>query len=202
MARLVEIMAAGSVMALAVVGLGARASAEPAPSGNAAHGRELYLATLDLLPANRRSQLAVSVYDVPRDPSFTALSQLTSFLGKYFGFVDLGVTDPGFRVEKLAVSMVNSVTLTVTEADQKARIASIRRFMDNRDNYKRQKIWPAVSHIRTKAELDFCLAQRAPFLSGPAVSDLLDAPAEAGALAPGELPLRRSERPGGLANCA
>jgi mono/diheme cytochrome c family protein len=45
MARLVEIMAAGSVMALAVVGLGARASAQPAPSGNAAHGRELYLAT-------------------------------------------------------------------------------------------------------------------------------------------------------------
>jgi mono/diheme cytochrome c family protein len=47
MARLVEIVAAGGVMALAVVGLGTRAIAQTqqAPSGNAAHGRELYLAT-------------------------------------------------------------------------------------------------------------------------------------------------------------
>jgi len=45
MARLVEIVA--GVMALAVVGLGPRANAQtqPTPSGNAAHGRELYLAT-------------------------------------------------------------------------------------------------------------------------------------------------------------
>ena len=43
MARLVEIVAAGGVMALAVVGLGTRANAQP--TGNAAHGRELYLAT-------------------------------------------------------------------------------------------------------------------------------------------------------------
>src|SRR5215469_89417 len=45
MARLVEIVA--GVMALAVVGLGPRANAQtqPIPSGNAAHGRELYLAT-------------------------------------------------------------------------------------------------------------------------------------------------------------
>jgi mono/diheme cytochrome c family protein len=47
MARLVEIVVAGGVMALAVVGLGTRANAQtqPAPSANAAHGRELYLAT-------------------------------------------------------------------------------------------------------------------------------------------------------------
>jgi mono/diheme cytochrome c family protein len=47
MARLVEIVAAGGVMALAVVGLGtwANAQTQPPPSGNAAHGRELYLAT-------------------------------------------------------------------------------------------------------------------------------------------------------------
>jgi mono/diheme cytochrome c family protein len=47
MARLVEIVAAGGVMALALVGLGtwANAQTQPAPSGNAAHGHELYLAT-------------------------------------------------------------------------------------------------------------------------------------------------------------
>jgi len=47
MARLVEIVVAGSVTALAVVGLDTRTNAQtqPAPSGNATHGHELYLAT-------------------------------------------------------------------------------------------------------------------------------------------------------------
>ena len=163
--------------------------------------RELYLPLLGLLPPGRRSQLAAAVYDVPRDPSFTAVAQLTAFLRTYFSFIDLQVTDPGFRVEKLAAGVVNSVTLTITEMDQKARLASVRRFMDNRDNYKRQKIWPSLSHIRTKTELDFCLTQHAPFLSGPAVSNLLEAPADAISLAPSELPVRRA---GGaaMAQCA
>ena len=163
--------------------------------------RELYLPALKLLPSERRNQLAVGVYDVPRDPSFTAMSQLTGFLRQYFGFIDLQVSDPGFRVEKLAAGVVNSVTLAMTGGDQQARLSAVKRFMDNRENYKRQKIRPAVSHVRNKTELDYCLAQGAPFLSGPAISDLLDAPADAGSLAPAELPLRRG---GGvpMAKCA
>jgi len=162
--------------------------------------RELYLPLLAQLPAARRNQLAVSVYDVPRDPSFTAMSQLTAFLGTYFSFIDLGVTDPGFRVEKMATGVVDSVTLVVAEIDQKARLAAIRRFMDNRENYRRKKVRVAVSHIRTKVELNYCLAQGAVFLSGPAISDLLEAPAEAASLAPAELPLRRAGVP--MAECA
>jgi hypothetical protein len=157
--------------------------------------RETYLPMLEQLPRARRGQLATSVYDVPRDPSFTAMSQVAAFLKTYFGFIDLGVTDPGFRVEKLAAGVVNSVTLLITETDAKTRLASVRRFMDNRENYKRQKIWPAVSHIRNRAELDFCTAQRAPFLSGPAVSDMLETPAESAAIGIGDMPLRRDYVP-------
>jgi hypothetical protein len=153
--------------------------------------REAYLPWLKRLPPSRRGQLAASVYDVPRDPSFNALKQLTAFLGEYFGFIDLCVTDPGFRIEKLSIAMVNSVTLVLTGTDAQTRLAAVRRFMENRETYIRQKIWPGVGHIRGKAEFDFCLTQGAPFLSGPAVSDLLDAPPEAGALEPGALPLRR-----------
>ena len=153
--------------------------------------RELYLSVLDRLPVRRRGQLAAAVYDAPRDPSFGAVSQLTACLGKYFGFIDLQMTDPGFRVEKMTAGVVNSVTLIVTESEQQARLSAIKRFMDNRDNYKRKQIWPAVSHVRNRAELDFCLAQRAPFVSGPAVSDLLDAPAEVRVCRPAELPIRR-----------
>ena len=155
--------------------------------------RELYLPVFDLLPVSRPGQLAASVYDVPRDPTFGAMSQLTAFLRKYFSFINLQVTDPGFRVEKLLAGVVNSVTLVAADTDQQARLSAIKRFMDNRDSYKRQKIWPAVSHLRNKAELDFCLVQKTSFVSGPAVSDLLDAPAEVRAYQPAELPIRRIE---------
>ena len=154
--------------------------------------RELYLPILDRLPAGRHGQLAAAVYDVPRDPSYGAVSQLTAFLRKYFAFIDLQVTDPGFRVEKLISGVVNSVTLIAVDADQQARLSAIKRFMGNHENYKRQKIWPAITHVRNRAELDFCLAQRAPFVSGPAVSDLLDVPAEVRACPPTELPIRRA----------
>ncbi len=165
--------------------------------------RERYAALLARLPAARKSQLAVSVYDTPRDPSFTAMSELTAFLKTYFGFMDLNVTDPGFRVESLAAGIVNSVTLIITEQDAKARLAAVRRFMDNRANYKRQKIWPAISHIRNRSELEFCLAQGAPFVSGPAVSDMLDGPTEAAGITPGQLPLRRGAAPAQtMAQCA
>ena len=47
MARFVELVTAGGVAALLAAGLGAGAGAraQQAPSGNAAHGRELYLST-------------------------------------------------------------------------------------------------------------------------------------------------------------
>jgi len=157
--------------------------------------RELYLPFLDRLPPRRRGQLATAVYDVPRDPAFTAMSQLTAFLRTYFDFIDLQVTDPGFRVEKLQAGVVNSVTMVLTGGEQQARLSMAKRFMDNRDNYKRQKIWPALSHIRSRAELDYCMAQRAPFLSGPAVSDLLDAPGPAGLFPSAQLPLRKAAAP-------
>lgn len=154
--------------------------------------RELYATILRQLPADRHAQLATAVYDVPRDPSFTAVSQLTTFLKTYFSFIDLQVLDPAFQVDKLAVGSVNSVTLVLTAADPKQRISSVRRLMDNREAYKRRQIWPAVTHIRNRSELDFCLAQRAPFVSGPAVSDLLDFPAPAGSFSSDALPVRRA----------
>jgi hypothetical protein len=147
--------------------------------------RELYLPVLNQLPARCRDQLAASVYDVPRDPSFTAMTQLIDFLRQYFGVINLGVLDPGFQVEKLGPGLVNSVTLVLTESDPKARLSAVRRFMDNRDHYKRREIWQGIGHIRTRPELEFCIAQRAPFLSGPAVSDLLDAPAKIGSFPAG-----------------
>jgi hypothetical protein len=161
--------------------------------------RALYPPLLARLPAARRAQLAVSVYDTPRDPSSGAMAELTGFLRTYFGFLDLGVTDPGFRVEAIAAGSVNSVTLVLTGSDANARLSAIRRFMEGRESYKRQKILPAISHVRTRAELEACLAQRAPFVSGPAVSDLLDALPEINALQPSALPIRRAPA---LAQCA
>lgn len=161
--------------------------------------RTIYEPLLARLPALRRAQLAVSIYDTPRDPSSGAVSELASFLGAYFGFIDLGVTDPGFRVEALAAGSVGSVTLVLSGSDTSARLAAIRRFLESRESFRRQKILPSVGHIRTRAELDCCIAQGAAFVSGPIVSDLLDAPPEVGAIDSKALPLRRALA---LAECA
>jgi mono/diheme cytochrome c family protein len=45
MVHWVELVTAGGVALLVVAGLGTRAGAQQEPSGNAAHGHELYLAT-------------------------------------------------------------------------------------------------------------------------------------------------------------
>jgi hypothetical protein len=164
--------------------------------------RELYLPTLDLLPASKHGQLAAAVYDVPRAPSFAAMSQLTEFLRKYFGYIDLQVVDPAFEVETLPAGAVKSVTLVLSDSDPKARISIIRRFTERREAYQRSQVWPGISHIRNRAELDYCLTSRAPFVTGPAVSDLLEAPAPVGAYAASALPLRREGHAGLISDIA
>ena len=53
------------------------------------------------LPKARRGQLAAAIYDTPRAPSFSALSQIKRYLDPYFCRIDLRVTDPAFQIDDL-----------------------------------------------------------------------------------------------------
>ncbi|MBI5939571.1 MAG: hypothetical protein HY859_04010 [Caulobacterales bacterium] len=154
--------------------------------------REAYAEVLEFLPQHDRPRLAAAVYDVPRAPTFAAINQLKAFLNPYFGFVDLQVTDPGFQIEALMMEAVNSVTLSLPDVDEGSRMAAATRFMANRDAYQRRRIWCAITNVRTRRELDFCVRLRTPFLSGKAVSDHLVAPAEPVKYAVARMPLRET----------
>jgi len=131
--------------------------------------RDFYEQLLQTLPASRRSQLAACVYDVPRAPSFWALSQTRDLLTSHFSSIDLQVEDPGFEIESLPPGSVASVTFRLPAGEERSRLNAIRQFMKQREVFKRHNIWPAITNVATSAELRLCLMERAPFLTGRAV---------------------------------
>lgn len=154
--------------------------------------RESYIDGLEALPNAARPRLAAAVYDVPRAPSFAAIRQLKAFLAPYFSFIDLQTADPDFQIDSLMMETVHSVTLTLPETDEGGRLAAATRFLANRDAYQRRRIWTAITNVRTRRELEFCVRLRAPFLSGRAVSGQLVAPAEPIRCSAERLPLREA----------
>ena len=131
--------------------------------------RAFYDELLRTLPAGRRNQLAASVYDVPRAPSFWAMSQIRELLAGHFSSVDLQIEDPGFEIENLPPGSVGSVTYRLPAGEERARLNAVRQFMKQRETYKRHKIWPAITNVATSAELRLCLMERTPFITGQAV---------------------------------
>jgi hypothetical protein len=155
-------------------------------------GRRAYARFLCHLPAEERVRLGAAIYDTPRVPSYFALSNIRRFLDPFFGELNLQVRDPAFEVERLAPEMVSSVTLALPpEREPAERLAAIRRFMQKRDVYKKKRIWPGVSPLANKAELEACLALRVPVLGGPAIAELATDPIDARSVAPEALPLKR-----------
>ena len=152
--------------------------------------RRDYERILSVLPERCRGQLAAAVYDVPRDPHFGALTQVKEMLTKYVASIDLRTPDPGFEIEKLAHQAVTSVTLVLPDAEPRVRLATLRRFIDRYDLYRRKQVWPAVTNIRSRAELEACTAAKIPFVTGPAVCRMQSLPV-GGRMQPlAELPVR------------
>ena len=131
--------------------------------------RDAYAQVLSVLPSNHRNQLTATVYDTPRDPAFGALAQIRAMLVRYVGNIDLQTHDPGFEIEKLPPQAVNSVTLVLPDAEPRVRLATLRRFTDRLDLYRRRQVWSGVTNVRNRTELLACVAAKVPFVTGAAV---------------------------------
>jgi len=151
--------------------------------------RAAYDEMLATLPRAAKGQLAAAVYDVPRDPAFTALATIRTSLLKYVTNIDLRTQDPGFEVEKLAPQAVTSVTLVLPNGDQRARLAVLRRFSERLGLFRKKQIWAAVTNVRNRTELDACIAAHVPFVTGPGVCRLQTAPVGGRMQPPEALPL-------------
>jgi hypothetical protein len=156
--------------------------------------RETYATVLETLPQARREQLAVAVYDAPRELSYASAPKVREFLRAYFDYVDLQTNDPAFAVERLPEGLANSVTLVLPDADAATRLAAIRRFSANRTAYKSRRIWAAVTNVRTQGELEMCFANGVPFVSGRAVSAAMERAPGNRAVPASALPLRDTGR--------
>jgi hypothetical protein len=121
------------------------------------------------LPTERRGELAAAIYDVPRDPGFAGLKQARGFLGSWFSVVDLCVADPGFEIEKLPPDVATSVTLTLPDGDSYVRLSALRRFAERLIYFKQKRVWPGVTNIRRRAELEAAQRLHIPFVTGSAV---------------------------------
>jgi hypothetical protein len=144
---------------------------------------------LEALPPGSRGRLAAGIYDTPRAPSFSALSQVKRFLDPFFGRLDLRVADPAFQIEELPPGIASSVTLVLPQADEATRLKAVNRFMREAPAYRRKQVWQGIGDVCTRRELNHCLDQGAPFMTGPAVTDLLEAPVGATQLSSLHLPL-------------
>lgn len=45
----------------------------------------------------------------------------------------------------------------------------MRRLAERLDLYKRKQIWPAVTNVRSRVELEACARAKIPFVTGPGV---------------------------------
>ena len=138
--------------------------------------REAYVELFAELPMARRAELAATVYDVPRDPAFTSLRQATALLASHFSAIDLRVTDPGFEIEKLPSEIVSSVTLALPDGDAHVRLSALRRFAERMPHYRQRRIWPAITNVRRRAEVEVAARLHIPFLTGPGVCSPVPSP--------------------------
>lgn len=138
--------------------------------------RAALLPHLETLPRHLRGRIAAAVYDTPRAPSFSALKQLKIFLDPFCSRIDLRVTDPAFQVDDLPPNLASSVTLLLPAATEASRLAAIARFMRDVAGYRRKRIWQGVTDVRTRRELNAGIDLGVAFLTGTAVTDLLENP--------------------------
>lgn len=148
-----------------------------------------YEALFETLPREHRNRLAIVIYDAPRSPAFHALAELNDLLAPHFSVIDLQVSDAGFEIDWVPVDTLNSVTLRLPDGDERQRLAALKRFMDKRDSFKRRRIWPAITNVRSRRELKACLAETVPFVSGHAVCAAMETPFGGVPLPPDALPL-------------
>lgn len=155
--------------------------------------RRAYESMLADLPTGRRSELAATIYDVPRDPAFAGLREAKAMLEPYVSTIDLRTSDPEFGIEKLPSEAVNSVTFSLPDGESLVRLAALRRFGQRLIHYKQRRIWPAITNVRRRAELNEALRLRIPFVTGPAVCGPMPAPVGGRQIAVDRLPLTSAD---------
>lgn len=141
------------------------------PSSQEAYKRRLSRYPLDLQP-----RLGASVHGTPREASLGLVQQMRTFLKSSFAFLDLNVVDPTFPVHNLPHDLIDSVTLTLPDTDERDRISAIVKFIERQGVYRAKEVAQCVAGLRTGNELEACRQGGISRVQGPAITAVLDAP--------------------------
>jgi hypothetical protein len=140
--------------------------------------RKALAMSFEPLPAKIRRRMVAVVYETPRSPSFQALTEMRKFLEPHVGSLGLQVTDPDFQIDSLPPNLATSITLRLQGPDENVRLQAISRFLKQSDAYARKRVLQGVDNVRSRRELQACLKHGAPYLTGPAITGVLDRPLE------------------------
>ncbi|MFZ0266788.1 hypothetical protein [Caulobacter sp.] len=138
--------------------------------------QEAYKRRLSRYPMAMQPRLGATVYDTPREPSLGLLNQIRAFLAPHFAFIDLNITEPNFPVGTLPGDLATSITLTLPDDEMRIRIEAIAKFASTQSAYRAKGVRQAVAGLRDARELEACRAAGLRFVSGPAITDLMDSP--------------------------
>jgi hypothetical protein len=141
------------------------------PSSQEAYKRRLSRYPLDLQP-----RLGASVHGTPREASLGLVQQMRAFLKGSFAFLDLNVVDPTFPVHNLPHDLIDSVTLSLPDSDERERINAIVKFIERQSVYRGKGVAQCVAGLRTANELEACRQGGIARVQGPAITAFLDAP--------------------------
>ena len=141
------------------------------PSSQEAYKRRLSRYPLDLQP-----RLGASVHGTPREASLGLVQQMRAFLKSGFAFLDLNVVDPTFPVHNLPPELIDSVTLSLPDTDERERLNAIIKFIERQGTYRGKGVAQCVSGLRTVNELEACRQGGIARVQGPAVTAFLDKP--------------------------
>lgn len=140
------------------------------------HAQDAYRSRLSRYPLDLQPRLGASVYGTPREASLGLVSQIRTFLKGSFAVLDLNVLDPTFPLHTFPPELINSVTLTLTGEDDRARLNAILKLVERHATYQGKGVLPCVAGVNSAAEVEACRQGGIARISGPAVSPFLDKP--------------------------
>ncbi|MEW6598865.1 MAG: hypothetical protein AB1429_15380 [Pseudomonadota bacterium] len=145
---------------------------------------------LDRLVAFPRNRLAATLYGVPSSPPSGSLSLVVEALRGAFGVIDVQAPTPDFLCPAFVPNCARSITFVSQAKAPAKRAAEIEAFLQRLPEFKAAKLWVTVGQVQTPEELDLCLRLNAPFVFGPAVSEVHSQPFSLDAVAADRLPRR------------
>ena len=106
--------------------------------------------------------VAALLYDVPRDPFYSTIGDVTAFLGGALRRAWISGDATGLQCSALSHSKVLSIAISLPNSEDSLRQSVLRRFAGQRDALRARQILSMVMNVRSAAEIVQCVNSEDP----------------------------------------